>query len=150
MVVMLLERWWFWIWLASGRIAQREDHNRNVMHRTFATAHNNPGDDDETEKDEADEKILSMLLNQTIQEPGHTRDIRNRVFHTILRGLFVVPAATGNSYQASSMLGISCVEYALGKQISQAAARRNRRVPGSENQAGARRRLQAVTASPLV
>jgi hypothetical protein len=32
-----------------------------------------------------------MLLNQTIQELGHTRDIRNRVFHTILRGLFVSP-----------------------------------------------------------
>ena len=91
MVVMLLERWWFRIWLAPGRIAQREDYNRNVMHRTFVTAHNNPGDDGETEKDEADEKILSMLLNQTIQEPGHTREINNRVFHTILRGLFLSP-----------------------------------------------------------
>jgi len=91
MVVMLLERWWFRIRLAPGRIAQREDYNRNVMHRTFATAHNNPSDDDETEKDEADEKILSMLLNQTIQEPGHTREINNRVFHTILRGLFLSP-----------------------------------------------------------
>lgn len=58
------------------------------MHRTFATAHNNPGDDDETEKDKTDEKILPMLLNQMIQELGHTRDINNRVFHTNLRGLF--------------------------------------------------------------
>jgi hypothetical protein len=32
-----------------------------------------------------------MLLNQTIQEPGHTREIKNRVFHTILRGLFLSP-----------------------------------------------------------
>ena len=89
MVVMLLERWWFRIRLAPGRIAQRENHDRNVMDWTFATARNNPGDDDEAEKDEADEKILSMLLNQTIQELGHTREIDNRVFHTILRGLFL-------------------------------------------------------------
>ena len=54
------------------------------MHRTFATAHNNPGDDDETEEDEADEKIFPMLLNHTIQELGHARDVRNRVFHTTL------------------------------------------------------------------
>lgn len=91
MVVMLLERWWFRIWLAPGRIAQREDYDRNVMHRIFATPHENPGDDDDTEEDESDEKILPMLLNQTIQKLGHTRDVRNRVFHTILRGLFVSP-----------------------------------------------------------
>jgi hypothetical protein len=84
MVVIFLERGWFRIRLAPGRIAQREDYNRNVMHRTFATAHNNPSDDDETKKDEADEKILPMLLNQTIQEPGHTREMHNRVFHTIV------------------------------------------------------------------
>lgn len=61
------------------------------MHRMFAATHDNPSDDEDTKKDEADEKILSMLLNQTIQEPGHTREINNRVFHTILRGLFVSP-----------------------------------------------------------
>jgi hypothetical protein len=91
MVVMLLERRWFRIRLATWRIAQRQNHYWNVMHRMLATAHNNPDDDEETEEDEADEKILPMLLNQTIQELGHTRDIRNRVFHTILRGLFVSP-----------------------------------------------------------
>jgi hypothetical protein len=39
-----------------------------------------------------------MLLNQMIQELGHTRDIYNRVFHTILRGLFdsLQPQATLN------------------------------------------------------
>ena len=55
MVVMLLERWWLRIRLAPGRIAQREDYNWNVMHRTFATAHNNPGDDEEREEDKTDE-----------------------------------------------------------------------------------------------
>jgi hypothetical protein len=85
---MFLEWWWFRIRLAPWRIAQRENHNRNFMHRTFAAAHNNPGDDEETEEDKTDEKILPMLLNQTIQELGHTGDIHNRVFHTILRGLF--------------------------------------------------------------
>lgn len=89
--MMLLERWWLRIRLAPGRIAQRENHNRNFMHRMFATTHDNPSDDEDTKKDEADEKILSMLLNQTIQEPGHTREINNRVFHTILRGLFLSP-----------------------------------------------------------
>ena len=58
------------------------------MHRTFAAAHNNPGDDEETDEDKTDEKILPMLLNQLIQELGNTGDIHNRVFHTILRGLF--------------------------------------------------------------
>ena len=58
------------------------------MHWTFAAAHNNPGDDEDAEEYKADEKILPMLLNQTIQELGNTRDVRNRVFHTILRGLF--------------------------------------------------------------
>ena len=98
MVVMLLERWWFRIRLAPGRIAQRENHNRNFMHRTFAAAHNNPGDDEETDEDKADEKILPMLLNQLIQELGNTGDIHNRVFHTILRGLFdsLQPQATLN------------------------------------------------------
>ena len=85
---MFLEWRRFRIRLAPGRIAQRENHNRNVMHWTFATAHKNPGDDDETKEDKTDEKILPMLLNQMIQELGHTRDINNRVFHTILRGLF--------------------------------------------------------------
>jgi len=85
---MFLEWWWFSIRLAPWRIAQRENHNQNVMHRTFATAHNNPGDDEETEEDKTDEKILPMLLNQMIQELGNTGDIHNRVFHTILRGLF--------------------------------------------------------------
>lgn len=85
---MFLEWWWFRIRLAPWRIAQRENHNRNVMHRMFATAHNNPDDDEETEEDKTDEKILPMLLNQLIQELGNTGDIHNRVFHTILRGLF--------------------------------------------------------------
>ena len=85
---MFLEWWWFRIRLAPWRIAQRENHNRNLMHRMFATAHKNPGDDEETEEDKTDEKILPMLLNQMIQELGHTGDIHNRVFHTILRGLF--------------------------------------------------------------
>ena len=58
------------------------------MHRTFAAAQKNPGDNEETEEDETDEKILPMLLNQMIQELGHTGDIHNRVFHTILLGLF--------------------------------------------------------------
>ena len=84
LVGMFLEWWWFRIRLAPWRIAQRENHDRNFMHRAFAGAHNNPGDDEETEKDKADEKILPMLLNQTIQELGHTGDINNRVFHTIL------------------------------------------------------------------
>ena len=85
---MFLEWWWFRVRLAPWRIAQRENHNRNVMHRMFATAHNNPGDEEETEEDKTDEKILPMFLNQMIQELGNTGDIHNRVFHIILRGLF--------------------------------------------------------------
>ena len=81
---MLLERWWFRIRLAPWRIAQWQDDHRNVMHRTFAAAHNNPGDDGETEEDEPEEKVIPMFLNQIIQELGHTRDVHNRVFHTIL------------------------------------------------------------------
>jgi hypothetical protein len=86
-VGMLLERWWFRIRLGPGRIAQRENHNRNFMHRAFAAAHNNPSNDEETKKGKPNEKIFPMLLNQTIQELGHMRDINNRVFHIILRRL---------------------------------------------------------------
>lgn len=81
---MLLERRWLRIGFATRRMAQRENHDRNVMHRMLAAAQNNPGDEQEAEDDESDEKILPMLLNQPIQKLGHTRDIRNRVFHTTL------------------------------------------------------------------
>ena len=81
---MLPERWWFRIRLALWRITQGQDHHRNVMHRMLAAAHNNPGDDGETEEDEPEEKVITMFLNQIIQELGHTRDVHNRVFHTIL------------------------------------------------------------------
>ena len=51
------------------------------MHRSSATAHDNPGDDEETEKDESDEKILAVLLNPLIQELGRTRDMENWAAH---------------------------------------------------------------------
>jgi len=86
---MFLERCWFKIRLAPGRIAQRENHHRNFMHRMFAMAQNNPNDDEETQKGEPAEKIVSMFLNQMIQELGYTRDIHNGVFHNIFLKLLI-------------------------------------------------------------
>jgi hypothetical protein len=83
------------------------------MHRTFAAAHNNPGDDEETQKDEPDEKIVPLFLNQTIQELGHTRNVRNRVFHTILRGLFDSLQQLGNQrskFHARRSLRVICTQ----------------------------------------
>jgi hypothetical protein len=77
----------FKIRLVPWRIAQRETHNWPFKHRMFATARNNPGNDDETQKGGTDEKRLPLFLNQMIQELEHTGDMNNRVFHTILRGL---------------------------------------------------------------
>ena len=54
------------------------------MHRCSGAAHDNPGDDEDTEKDEPDEKILTVFLNRLIQKLGHTRDIANRVDHISL------------------------------------------------------------------
>jgi hypothetical protein len=82
-VGMLLERWWSGIGLTPWRTAQRGNHNRNASHRQWATAHEHPGEE-ETAKDEPDEKALRRLLNQVIPELGHTRAMNLRVFHAIL------------------------------------------------------------------
>jgi hypothetical protein len=81
---MPLERWWFWIRLSPWRVAKRENHNWNIMHPCSGAAHDNPGDDEEREKDESDEKIITVFLNRLIQELGHTRDMENRVNHISL------------------------------------------------------------------
>src|SRR5271156_213110 len=73
-VGMLLERWWSGIWLAPGRTAKRENHNRNE----------HPGDEEETEKDKTDDKTLCRLLNQMIQVLRHMGEINHRMMHTIL------------------------------------------------------------------
>jgi hypothetical protein len=80
---MLLERWWSWIRLAPGRTAKRENHNRNAIHRQWATAHKYPREE-ETEKDKTNDKTIRRLLNQMIQELGHMGEIFHRMFHTIL------------------------------------------------------------------
>lgn len=81
---MLLERWWSGSRLAPWRAAQLEHYTRSASRRQCATTHEHPGDDEETEKEEPDEKTLRRLLNQVIQEIGHTRTMNLRVFHTIL------------------------------------------------------------------
>ncbi len=83
-VGMLLERWWSGIRFAPGRTAYQENHNRNGGHRQSETAHEHPGDEEETEKDKTDDKTLRRLLNQTIQALGHMGEINHRIFHTIL------------------------------------------------------------------
>ncbi len=87
---MLLERWWFRIRLATWRIAQRKNHNRDFMHRTLAAAHNNPGDDDKTQKDEPDKKVIAVILNQVIQNLGDTRNDFHRVFHVNLSEMILL------------------------------------------------------------
>lgn len=81
---MLLERWWSRLGLAPWRAAQLENHDRNASHRQWATAYEHPGDEEEPENDEPDEKTPCLLLNQVMQEIGHTRAMNLRVFHTIL------------------------------------------------------------------
>ncbi len=93
MVAILLEGWWFRFRLAPGRIAQRENHNRDFMHRTFAAAHNNPDDDEETRKGEPNEKVISVILNQVIQNLGDTRNNFHRVFHVNLSEVILTLSA---------------------------------------------------------
>src|SRR5579883_2558192 len=110
---MFLEQRRFRIRLTLRRMTQWQNHHRNFMHRTFSATHNNPGDDEETQKNEPDEKILPMFLNQMIQELGHTGDINNRVFHTILRGLFDSLQQLGNQsskFHARRSLRVICTQ----------------------------------------
>lgn len=72
---MLLKRWR--IRLVPWRIAQRENRHHEGA-----------------KKNEADKTMLLIFLDQTIQEHGHTGDMNNQVFHTILRGLSRILAAT--------------------------------------------------------
>ena len=81
---MLLERWSPVSGFAPWGATQLENHNRNASHRQWATAQEHPGEEEKTQKDEPDEKTLRPLLNQVIQEIGHTRAMNLRVFHTIL------------------------------------------------------------------
>ena len=52
------------------------------MDGMFATVREHPADDEEAQKDQSGKKVITMFLNQGIQEPGHTRELVHRVFHT--------------------------------------------------------------------
>jgi len=101
-VGVFLERRWLRIRLAARRIAQRENHNRNFMRRTFATTRKNPGDEDQRHEDQSDEEIITVVLNQPIQKLGGTRDDFHRVFHLLLSGL--VQASDPSTKRAFIML----------------------------------------------
>jgi hypothetical protein len=58
------------------------------MDGAFAAARKHPADAEKTQKDKPDEKVITMFVNQGIQEPGRTREIIYRVFHTTPSGLF--------------------------------------------------------------
>lgn len=109
---MFLERWWLRIRLAPWRIAQRENHNWNVMRRTFATAHENPSDGEEAQKNEQDKEVITMILNQTIQNLGDTRNDFYRVFHFNLSGTILLFVA--HSWIAFIMLRRNMFQSAPG------------------------------------
>ncbi len=58
------------------------------MDGMFATARKNPDDDEETQKDEFGEKVITMFLNQGVQELGRTGKLGHGVFHTFPSEVF--------------------------------------------------------------
>jgi len=78
---LLEQRGWFRVRLAPWRLTQWQNHYRDFMHGPLAAAHNNPGDEDDAEVKEPDKKIVSVILNQAIQELRKASDIEHRVIH---------------------------------------------------------------------
>jgi hypothetical protein len=74
------------------------------MDGTFAPSRKNPADDEERQKDEPDKKVITMFVNQGIQELGRTRDINYRVIHTNPSGFFGSLRDRPRKRQASFML----------------------------------------------
>ena len=101
-VGVFLERRWLGVRLATWCIAQRENHHRNFMHRTFATTHKNPGDEDQGHEYRSGEEIITVVLYQPIQKLGGARNDFHRVFHLLLSGL--VQASDPSTKRAFIML----------------------------------------------
>ena len=68
-------------------MAQRKNYHLDFIDGTLAAARKHPADAEKAQKDKPDEKVITMFVNQGIQEPGGTRDIIYRVFHTTPSGL---------------------------------------------------------------
>ena len=58
------------------------------MDGMLATAREHPADDEDAQKDESGKKVITMFLNQGIQEPGRTLNLSHRVFHTFSSEFF--------------------------------------------------------------
>jgi len=58
------------------------------MDGMFATAREHPADDEEAQKDQSGKKVITMFLNQGVQEPCRPFNLGHRVFHTFSSEFF--------------------------------------------------------------